>query len=147
MTRIEKWCALAAVALLLCFALGRGGAAVHAQNFSGVTLTVTISSDDVADLDASSQLALIGTWTIAFDNNGGYAVGKDNTVTAAGLYQVSGTQLTMTDTQGPLACSGDQATGVYNIDSDGTNFGFTMVDDSCQGRVFLMTVHRFTLTS
>lgn len=144
MTRIEKWCALAAVALLLCFALGRGGAAVHAQNFSGVTLTVTISSDDVADLDASSQLALIGTWTIAFADNGGYAAGKDNTVTAAGLWQLNGNELTLTDTDGPFACTGDQATGTYAISTDGSTYAFTSIDDTCQGRMFLLTVHRFS---
>lgn len=146
MTKLLRWSGLAAAALLLVFAFGRTAPAAHADGFSGLKITLNITSDDVSGFSADVQLALIGTWTIAFDDNGGYAVGKDNTVTAAGLYQVSGTQLTMTDTQGPLACT-DYPTGVYNIDSDGTNFGFSTVDDSCQGRVFLMTVHRFTLTS
>src|SRR5581483_11423291 len=115
LTRLAKWSGLAALALLLFVALGRGGTAVHAQNFSGVTLTVNISSDDVADLDPTVQVALIGTWTIAFDDNGGYAVGKDNTVTAVGLWQLNGNELTLTDLDGSLACTGDQATGTYAI--------------------------------
>jgi hypothetical protein len=145
-TKLFRWSRLAVAALLLVFAFGRAVPAAHAD-FSGLTITLNITSDDVTSLPADTQLALIGTWTIAFDNNGGYAVGKDNTVTAYGLWQSSGTQITMTDVGGPFACTGDQATGVYNVDSDGTNFGFTTVSDDCQGREFLMTVHRFTLTS
>src|SRR5579871_5945187 len=64
----------AAVALLLVRAFGRGGAADHAQRFNGVSLTVTGSSDGVSSLDPSVQVALIGTWTIAFGDSGGYAV-------------------------------------------------------------------------
>ncbi len=144
MARFTKWAGFAAAALLLFLALGRGAAAVHAQSFSGVTLTVNVSSDDVADLDPSVQVALIGTWTIAFDDNGGYAVGKDNTVTAYGTWQLNGNELTLTDLGGSLSCSGDQATGTYAISYDGSTYAFTSIDDTCQGRMFLMTVHRFS---
>jgi hypothetical protein len=143
-TRLLKWSGFAAIALLLLVAFGRGGTAIHAQNFSGVTLTVNVASDDVAALDPSVQVALIGTWTIAFDDNGGYAVGKDNTVTAYGTWQLNGNELTLTDLGGSLSCSGDQATGTYAISYDGSTYAFTSIDDTCQGRVFLMTVHRFT---
>lgn len=132
------------MALLLFVAFSRGGTAVHAQNFSGVTLTVNVTSDDVAGLDPAVQVALIGTWTIAFDDNGGYAIGKDNTVTAMGLWQLNGNELTLTDTGGSLACTGDQATGTYAISYDGSTYAFTSIDDTCQGRMFLLTVHRFT---
>jgi len=142
--RLVKWSGLMAAALLLLAAFSHGGTAVRAQNFSGVTLTVNITSDDVTGLDPTVQVALIGSWTIAFDDNGGYAVGKDNTVTAAGLWQLNGNELTLTDVSGPLACSGDQATGTYAISYDGSTYAFTSIDDTCQGRMFLLTAHRFS---
>lgn len=143
--KLFRWTGLAAAALLLVFAFGRAGTAAHAQSFSGLTITLTVTSDDAAGLSASDQLAVIGTWTIAFDDNGGYAVGKDNTVTAYGQWQLNGNELTLTDLGGPLPCTGDQATGTYAISFDGSSYAFTSIDDTCQGRVFLMTVHRFTV--
>lgn len=127
-----------AALLMLCAATARGA---HAQSFSGTTLTVTVSSDDVSGLPSDVQLQLIGTWTIAFADNGGYAVGKDNTVTAAGLWTLAGNELTLTDTEGPFSCSGP---GTYAISTDGSTYAFTAINDDCAGREFLLTAHRFS---
>lgn len=145
MLRFSRWLGAAVVALLLVVAVGRAGTPVHADGFNGLTITLTITSDDVAGMSADAQLALLGTWTIAFDNNGGYAVGKDNTVTAYGVWASEGSVLGMTDIGGSFACTGDQATGTYNTTFDGTYYAFNTISDSCQGRNFLMTVHSFSL--
>ena len=139
MTKALKSSGIAIAALLMLFAASSRGA--HAQSFSGTTLTVTVTSDDVSSLPADTQLTLIGVWTIAFADNGGYAVGKDNTVTAAGLWTLAGNELTLNDTEGPFTCSGP---GKYAISTDGSTYAFTAISDDCDGRMFLLTVHRFS---
>ena len=145
MVKLYRWFGVVAVALVLLFAFGRSGTTVQAQSFNGLLITVNITSDDVAGFSADTQLLLLGTWTIAFDNNGGYAVGKDSTVTAIGLWASDGSVISLSDVGGPFACTGDNATGTYNTTTDGSSYAFTTISDSCQGREFLMTVHRFTV--
>src|SRR5579884_2771499 len=81
------WKGAAIVALMLC-AVAVGGRIVHAQSLGGVTITINITSDDVASLGDAGQ-GYIGTWTIAFAPDETYTVSQNGSQQATGTWSLA----------------------------------------------------------
>ena len=67
---------------------------------------------------------------------GNYQVdmGNDGTTEVEGTYTVDGKTITVQDTGGEMACTGEGTAGVYTFTVDNASFVMTRVSDGCKGR-------------
>ncbi len=127
-------------ALILCGLVGAlltAGAATAATPLAGV-FQVKIKG---------SVPALNGTWLVSFAPNGAYTIVKEpstKTLLIGGSSTASGGKVTFVDKQGPLACTGKTATGMYSWKLSGKRLKLTKVADACSGRALVLTSHSLT---
>jgi hypothetical protein len=81
---------------------------------------------------------LNGTWLIGF-NGAAFRLTRNGVLAVRGTVKVAGSQVTLRDLSGPLACKGAQAAGRYAWKIQGATLSFTRLADTCGGRRALLT--------
>lgn len=117
-----------------------GGVGANPSPTATVPLTGTYAITLVATDVAVTSNRMLGDWTIGFGSNGILAVTAppDFTGTYSGYsFDVAGSQF-RTDLFGEDVCS-TLLPGLYRWTVIGDRLTFTLVDDSCPGRVALFT--------
>jgi len=111
-----------------------------AGGFPLVAHTVTIADGDIpASAPADMRSALVGPWVVGFGNNGHAMVTVNGRQVVDAPYTISGNTLTLTaEDSGEYAC---HSTGTYTWHATATELHLTRVNDSCDGRVVVLTTH------
>jgi len=117
---------VAAIVLLLVIA----GCASEPSLTPG-TYTSSITRED------TTSYIFIADWALTFTDEAGYSLSKDGQWFEEGSYTLTQDQIEFT-TQGLSDCS---ATGIYQWDSDGKALTLTKVEDECEGRPTVFTMH------
>ncbi|MEZ4507141.1 MAG: hypothetical protein R2848_15145 [Thermomicrobiales bacterium] len=131
------------------FAFGR----VDAQDDSPVgQWSVALARTDIP-VDIASSMSYVGRWRLGIEADGTFEAERtDAGVVIEGTWTTDGDQITFTDESGLLSCGNaaaapiiesDMATGTYKWVRSGKNLTFTQVDDSCPGRIILLTTFSF----
>ncbi len=131
------------------FAFGR----VDAQDDSPVgQWSVALARTDIP-VDIASSMSYVGRWRLGIEADGTFEAERtDAGVVIEGTWTSDGDQITFTDESGLLSCGNaaaapiiesDMATGTYKWVRSGKNLTFTQVDDSCPGRIILLTTFSF----
>src|ERR1700689_44105 len=91
------------------------------------------SSAFAADFPTGTFEAKQTPFTVSFDDKGQFRVKQGDTLEVAGTYSVTGSELKLTDTQGPWACSkmGEQ-TGTFTWQFDNTALTLIKLNDQCE---------------
>jgi hypothetical protein len=89
-----------------------------------------------AEFPAGTYQSADVPFTVTFDANGKFRVNQDNKLQVAGDYSAKAGQLTITDSQGPWACTkaGEQ-TGTYKWAYASGTLTLSKVADECVDRV------------
>ena len=75
-------------------------------------------------------------YTVSFDGKGRFQVNQAETLEVTGTYSVGDKVLTLTDTQGPWACSKEgERTGTYKWTYENAVLALSKVADKCEDRV------------
>jgi hypothetical protein len=115
-----------------------------AQSTIAGAYSTTVTVSDLKGVPGPQAEKMAGTWTVAFADDGTYTVRQGDTEHVQGKYTIDGDEVTMNDAHGDFACVGDELEGVYRVRRDGTMLTLTKVkDDSCQGRVVILTAKAF----
>lgn len=117
--------ALAAAIVTAAPAVGSPAASIGPHVYS-----TTIAGAKPAVLD--------GTWRLTV-NRKSFSVAKGAALAVAGRAQVAGNRITFHDLNGPFACRGAQATGVYSWRVSGKRLTLTAVREPCAGRKTILT--------
>lgn len=115
-----------------------------ARRVFAVPVLIAVAVIFVARLEAQSPLTIAGKWTrdfagrpatLTFTADGKFAVEffGDDQLEVWGRYEISGTQLTVTDEGGPRACTDNP--GVYEVTIGAQSRTLKEVSDLCQGRL------------
>ena len=110
-----------------------------ATGFPMATYTTTMVAADVpagAPADMASQL--VGSWTIAFGDNGHAMVSLNGRQMVDAPFTVSGNVLTLTEDTGEYAC---HSTARYNWHATATELHLSKLEDACDGRAAVLTAH------
>jgi hypothetical protein len=81
---------------------------------------------------------LNGTWRLTV-NRKSFSVARGTTFAVSGTARVVGNRITIHDVDGPFACRGAQATGVYSWRIKGKHLTLTAVREPCAGRRTILT--------
>jgi hypothetical protein len=75
-------------------------------------------------------------FTVSFDDKGQFRVKQGDTLEVAGTYSATGSELKLTDTQGPWACTktGEQ-TGTFTWQFENATLTLIKLTDKCEDRV------------
>jgi hypothetical protein len=95
--------------------------------------------------DRSRELGtLSGDWQIEFTGDY-YVLLVNGRVQVVGSYVISGDQVTMTDLSGPLSCAkeGNPTATFHWAMPDTQTLTFTAIDDQCEKRATVMSIHPF----
>lgn len=111
--------------------------------FPSGRFTTTITAQDVTNPDLASN---VGYWVITFEPkntaSGSYNVTVDDMLIANGHYHLKQQQITFSDDS--LACRG-AGNGRYSWTFDGSQLTLTPIEDRCEPRKFVLSVHPYTL--
>ncbi|HVT39572.1 MAG TPA: hypothetical protein VHE78_11040 [Gemmatimonadaceae bacterium] len=111
----------------------------RAPEFPRGTFTTTIARGDVpADIPDETATSVASPWEISFTDNGKLIARKDGADVVRGDYAATATSVVFSNDSGEYACG---VTGTYAWKLDDKNLVFTKSDDSCAGRVVVLTVH------
>lgn len=147
--------AIALLALLLVgdSLLPAQSLAQTSDSLSG-SFAVALSRDDIPT-DLAGGYGFVGRWIISFNDDGSYVSERQDVgIVVTGTFTTSGSQVTITDESGLVSCSnasattispGDISTGTYEFAQIGQNLTLTPVDDSCRGRVVLLSSRALTV--
>lgn len=78
-------------------------------------------------------------WSISFGGDGTFSVSSSGKTLVKGVYDATETEITFTDQSGPLANTGNAATGTYAWQHDWGTLVFTEISDESEGRELLLT--------
>jgi predicted ABC-type sugar transport system permease subunit len=81
---------------------------------------------------------LNGTWRLTV-NRKSFSVARGTTFAVSGTARIVGNRITIHDVDGPFACRGAQATGVYSWRISGKRLTLTAVREPCAGRKTILT--------
>ncbi len=135
------------LAALMVLADGLPGpvAAQDDERIAGV-FTVSIGRNDL-DPAIPGQAALLGLWTITFDDAGTYAVARQDVGPVVnGTFETDGDLVTFNDWNGLLGCGGPTAgdtSATYQWSRDGDTLRLAVVEDGCADRRVLLTTRAF----
>jgi hypothetical protein len=119
---------VAAIVLLLVLA-----SCASEPSLSPGTYTATITRED------SSSYFTIGEWELTLAEGNGYSlITKDGKFREEGDYTLTQDQMVFAMTEGKYPCGGK---GTYQWASDGKALTLTAVEDGCEGRSTLLTMH------
>ncbi|MFL5385556.1 MAG: hypothetical protein ACJ8GN_23805 [Longimicrobiaceae bacterium] len=117
--------------------------AMAMSGFPMGTYTTTIAAADVpASVGAEERAAVVGAWEIAFGANGHALVNFNGRQVVDAPFQVSGNTLTLTADTGEYACNSNAR---YTWHAAGGELHLTRVEDSCGGRMVVLTAHPLVL--
>jgi len=142
-TKLNKSTKLISIVILLTFTLILPGTLANSGGIPTGYYSITIAAADVPpEFPPEVAAILVGTWTIAFTEDGESYVTKDGDRVVEGSYRSSKEHLVMRDVSGPLACTDDHgiATGVYTWSLDNNELTLKPVLDRCFGRAFILTL-------
>ncbi len=106
----------------------------------------TVGSGTAGDFPTGSYTAVgLGgnTWGQTFETDASVELTFEGAVVAAGVFSVSGDQITFEDTSGPGACR-PGVLGTYRWSLDGAQLTFELVGDGCGGRRGVLTATPWT---
>ncbi len=98
--------------------------------------TLALSPALAAEFPTGSYQAKDVPYTVSFDNHGQFHVNKGDTLEVTGNFTAKASELQLTDTQGPWACTKDgEQTGTYTWKYENAVLTLTKVADKCDERV------------
>jgi hypothetical protein len=101
--------------------------------------TTTIAASDIpAGAPEEVRSGVVGAWVLAFGSNGHAIVTYNGRQVVDAPFQVNGNQLVLTDDTGEYAC---HSTARYTWHAMGNELHLTKVEDSCDGRAIVLTMH------
>lgn len=107
---------------------------------AGETLTTTVTAEE-----ASAEPLAVGTWDLTLAEDGRFEVADASGEThVQGTYRIEGDRIVFTDASGPGMCEGDPE-GEYRWTMAGDEVSITIVDDTCPGRLTVLTAHPLTV--
>jgi len=97
--------------------------------------TLAFSPAFAADFPTGTYAAKKAPYTLSFDEKGQFHVNKGDTLEVAGSYSAKASELELTDSSGPWACTkaGEQ-TGTYAWKYENAVLTFSKVADKCEDR-------------
>lgn len=106
---------------------------------AGRTLTTTVTAEE-----AAAEPLAAGTWDLALSEDGTFEVTDANAEGhVQGSYRIEGDRIIFTDASGPGMCE-DDPEGEYRWSMAGDEVSMTAVDDTCPGRLTVLTAHPLT---
>ena len=106
---------------------------------AGSTLTTTVTAEE-----ATLEPMAAGTWNLALSEDGTFEVTDANAEEhVQGTYMVEGDRIVFTDASGPGMCDEDPE-GEYRWTMVADQVSMTVVDDTCPGRLTVLTTHPLT---
>ena len=107
---------------------------------AGRTLTTTVTAEE-----AAAEPMAAGTWDLALAEDGGFEVTDANAEEhVRGTYRIEGDRIVFTDDSGPGMCEEDPE-GEYRWTMAGDEISMTPLDDTCPGRLTVLTAHSLTV--
>lgn len=105
--------------------------------------TVTLALADVPTaMPDSMRQQLVGTWVVALHDGGHFVVTQNGREVVDGPYSVSGNQFTLgAGDRGPYAC---RMAGTYTWQMNNGQLALTRVQDTCDGRVVVLSTRPLT---
>ncbi|HKY59649.1 MAG TPA: hypothetical protein VJP59_01440 [Gemmatimonadota bacterium] len=105
----------------------------------GRTLTTTVTAEE-----ATADPGAAGTWELTLAEDGTFEVRDESAEPQVqGTYRIEGDRIVFTDASGPAMC--DDPQGEYRWTMAGDQVSMTVVDDTCPGRLTVLTAHPLTL--
>jgi hypothetical protein len=147
-TTVARRLAFAIAAVLLLVLSSLGGALAQDSGDESITgvFTVSIGQRDLPP-GLPGSAALLGLWTISFNDDGTYEVARrDVGAVGGGSYSTDGDTLTFADWQGLIGCGGPAAAdppATYSWDRTGDTLELVMIEDPCAERRVLLTTRAF----
>jgi hypothetical protein len=106
---------------------------------AGRTLTTTVTAEE-----ATAEPLAAGTWDLRLAEDGSFEVMDANAEQhVQGTYRVEGDRIMFMDAGGPGMC--EDPDGEYRWTMDGDEVAMTVVDDTCPGRLTVLTAHPLTV--
>ena len=142
MTKQAAELALAAGTSLLLFVLFAFAAGSSSPRPGTYTMSIA-AADILSNVPAELRSNLDGKWELTFVKGNKYRISKDGGVVVTGHFASTMEQLTLTDEEGALACSQQPGmeTGTYKWSYKQKELTFTGVEDKCEGRHSVLTLH------
>jgi hypothetical protein len=112
---------------------GQGGVSASAL---ALCSTLALSPVLAADFPTGAFMGKQTPITMSFDDKGQFRVQQGDTLEVTGTYSAKASELKLTDTQGPWACTraGEQ-TGTYNWKYENGVLTLIKLSDQCEDRV------------
>lgn len=111
-----------------------------AATIAGRTLTTTVTAEE-----ATAEPLAVGTWDLALAEDGSFEVTDASAEQhVQGTYRIEGDRIVFTDASGPGMCEEDPQ-GEYRWTMAGDEVSMTVVDDTCPGRLTVLTAHSLTV--
>ncbi len=104
---------------------------------------MTVAEEDIPEsVPTEAKRNLVGKWEMTLSTDKKYQISKDGNVLVKGSFDLSGGQITVTDEEGVLACTGQPSmeTGTYNWTYEEGKLSFKIVDDKCEGRRLVLSL-------
>jgi hypothetical protein len=142
MTKPAAKFAPAAVTLLLLFVLAGGTVGPSAPPLGTYTMSIA-AEDALPNVPAEVRSNFDGKWELTFAKGNIYQIAKDGTLVVEGQLTSAREQLKLTDERGALACTQQPGmeTGTYKWSYQQQELTFTAVEDKCEGRRAVLTLH------
>lgn len=115
--------------------------------------SVALGRNDIP-VEIASAFSYVGRWRLVIENDGTYFAERgDVGLAVQGTWTADGDQITFTDEAGLLSCAAaaaapiidqDMTSGTYAWERSEDSIRFTRIDDTCPGRVILLTTFPFT---
>ena len=111
-----------------------------AATIAGRTLTTTVTAEE-----GTAEPLAVGTWDLALAEDGSFEVTDASAEQhVQGTYRIEGDRIVFTDASGPGMCEEDPQ-GEYRWTMAGDEVSMTVVDDTCPGRLTVLTAHSLTV--
>lgn len=106
---------------------------------AGRTLTTTVTAEE-----ATAEPGAAGTWNLTLAEDGSFEVTDATDQThVQGAFRIEGDRIVFTDASGPGMCEEDLE-GEYRWSMAGDEVSMTAIDDTCPGRLTVLTAHPLT---
>lgn len=110
-----------------------------AATIAGRTLTTTVTAEE-----ATVEPLAAGTWDLTLAEDGSFEVTDASDEThVQGTYRIEGDRIVFTDASGPGMCEEDPE-GEYRWSMARDEVSMTAIDDTCPGRLTVLTAHPLT---
>ena len=120
------------------------GALVAAGPASSSGSQVRLLTGSFKTVISGKSSNLDGTWVLKIDKLGQSTISKDGKLDVKGAVAAWLGHFQITDTSGPTACKGVQASGAYTYTLKGNQLALKVSFDQCSGRTSILTAHSLT---